>query len=77
MSIRQETELNPNTQYTHGSTCSHCAGVSSHETWCITSNSRIRYAFGIVVDGRQLTLGDELILHALGVEWKGTSYRES
>jgi len=69
MSRHQQTESAPGNPYTQGSTCGHCAGVTGHETWCITCNTFVRYAFGIVLDGRQLTRGDELNLHALGVEW--------
>jgi hypothetical protein len=69
MSRYQQTESAPGNSYTPSSICGHCAGVTSHETWCITRNLFVRYAFAIVLDGRQLTLGDELILHALGVEW--------
>ena len=49
--------------------CDHCAAVTSHEPWCIVSNAIVRYAYGIVSRASLLTLGDELILHALGVRW--------
>jgi hypothetical protein len=71
MSTHQQTELARRGQYTQSSICGHCLGVTSHEAWCITCNTAVRYAFEIVLDGRQLALGDELILHALGVEWSG------
>jgi hypothetical protein len=76
MSPRQQTELSHANQYSAGPTCSHCAGVTSHETWCITCNPNVRYAYGVVLDDCRLTLGDELILHALGVEWRRESYGE-
>ena len=69
MSTRPQTELSPTNQLTAGSVCDHCAGVTSHETWCITCNAMVRYAYGAVMEGGRLTLGDELSLHALGVEW--------
>ena len=69
MSIRPPTESAHYSQCTQGSICEHCSGVTNHETWCITRNALIRYAFGIRLDGRHLTQGDKLILHALGVEW--------
>lgn len=75
MSRYQQTELAPGNPYMQGSTCGHCAGAVSHETWCITCNAFVRYAFGIVLDGRLLTQGDELILHALGVEWNAAAHK--
>ena len=69
---RQQTDSG-HSQYGEGSICGHCAGVTSHQTWCITCNAVVRYAFGVVLDGRHLTLRDELILHALGVKWSGVA----
>ena len=69
MSTRQQTELSGTNQLAAGPVCDHCAGVTSHETWCITCNAIVRYAYAAVMDGSRLTLGDELSLHALGVEW--------
>jgi hypothetical protein len=71
MSSYQQTESDPGSQPTHGSICDHCGATTTHETWCITCNTVVRYAYGIVLDSRDLTLGDEIILHALGVEWSG------
>jgi hypothetical protein len=71
MSTRQPTELSRSNEESAGRICSHCAGVTSHETWCITCNAFVRYAYAVVLDGGRLTLGDELSLHALGVEWSG------
>jgi hypothetical protein len=48
--------------------CSCCAGVTTHEAWCITHNVFVQYAFRAVLDNA-LTIGDTLILHALGVKW--------
>jgi len=67
MSEYQQTESVHANQAQH-SVCDHCGGGATHETWCITCNNVVSYAFGIVMDGRQLTLRDELILHALGVK---------
>lgn len=71
MSARQQNELARTNQYSAGPVCDHCAGVIRHEPWCITRNEIVRYAFGAVLRGSILTLGDQLILHALGVEWSG------
>lgn len=70
MSTRQQTESAHSNQYSESSICDHCAGVTSHEPWCITCNAVVRYAFGAASGGGHLTVGDELILHALGVEWE-------
>ena len=48
--------------------CSHCAGVTTHEAWCSTHNVFVQYAFRAVLNN-DLTVGDTLILHALGVKW--------
>ena len=48
--------------------CSHCAGVTTHEAWCGTHNVFVQYAF-LAVLNNDLTIGDTLILHALGVKW--------
>jgi len=71
MSIRQQNESVHSNQYSESSVCDHCAGVTDHEPWCIMRNALVRYAFGVVSRTSQLTLEDELILHALGVEWAG------
>jgi len=75
MSIRQQIESSRSIQLSAGSVCNHCAGVTSHEAWCITCNAVVRYAYGLVLDRSQLTVGDELILHALGVEWSSKPYK--
>src|SRR5262249_44723376 len=48
--------------------CSHCAGVTSHEAWCSTHNMFVQYAFRAVLYN-DLSIGDTLILHALGAKW--------
>ena len=67
-----ETEVwHHENQYTADSACSHCSGVVSHEPWCSTKNSNVRYAFQAVLYPDCLTIHDGLILHALGVAWEG------
>ena len=60
-------------QYGADSACSHCSGVVSHEKWCSTKNSNVRYAFQAVLHPDCLTIQDGLILHALGVAWEGNN----
>ena len=43
------------------------SGVVRHENWCITRNEAVSYAYEAVLDAEKLSLGDRLILHALGV----------
>ncbi len=52
------------------SLCSHCEGVNRHEGWCITQSENVCYAHRIVFQPKQLSPGDQIILHALGVSWK-------
>ena len=55
-------------QYPADPECSHCAGITAHEAWCIAHNLFVQYAFQAVINN-DLTIGDTLILHALGVKW--------
>lgn len=73
MPSRQQIESAHGNQHPPGSICDHCGGTTTHETWCITCNTIIRYAYGIVLNGRRLNQGDKIILHALGVEWSECS----
>jgi hypothetical protein len=59
-------------QYRVEPACSHCAGVTLHEAWCSTHNVFVQYAF-LAVLNNDLTIGDTLILHALGVKWDRSS----
>ena len=72
MSEYQQTE-SAHANHAQHSVCDHCGGGATHETWCLTCNIVVRYAYGIVLDARRLTLGDTIILHALGVQWSGCS----
>lgn len=60
-------------QYNAEATCEHCGGVVRHERWCITRDALVQYAYGVVLDPGKLTLGDLLILHALGVSWQSNA----
>ena len=55
-------------QYPADVACSQCAGVNTHEAWCSTHNVFVQYAF-LAVLNNDLTIGDTLMLHALGVKW--------
>jgi hypothetical protein len=56
-------------RYSAQSACEHCGGVVRHESWCITIDPVVYYAYQIVLDPSKLTLADALMLHALGVAW--------
>ena len=71
MAPHQQNESARSYQYSEGPTCDHCASVIGHEPWCITCNAVVRYAYEVVSRENLLTLEDELILHALGVDWSG------
>lgn len=57
-------------RYSADSACEHCEGVVRHEAWCITVSSIVLYAYQVALDATKLTIGDQLILHALGVVWR-------
>jgi hypothetical protein len=61
-------------RYHAEATCEHCAGVIRHETWCITRNPQVFYAYDVVVNPGKMQLRDRLILHALGVNWAADEY---
>jgi hypothetical protein len=50
--------------------CDHCLGVGDHESWCVTRDPKVLYAYAIVNDPCALTYRDSLILHSLGVTWR-------
>lgn len=56
-------------KYTADSACEHCQGIIRHETWCITKNANVLYAFDILIHIENMTEQDKIILHALGVIW--------
>ena len=56
-------------RYSADKACEHCEGIIRHESWCITRNPAIYYAYQAVVDAGKLSVGDHIILHALGVQW--------
>jgi hypothetical protein len=64
-------------QYDAKSACEHCGGVIRHERWCITVDPLVQYAYEVVLHPEKLSRVDQLILHALGVEWKQNSCQGS
>jgi hypothetical protein len=69
MSVENQLPLRHSNQYSADLSRVYCDGVIHHESWCATQNANAYYAFEAVLDPRQLSFGDELSLHALGVVW--------
>jgi hypothetical protein len=69
MPEQNDLPLRHSNQYSVDSVCMHCDGIIRHESWCATQSANVDYAFQAVLDASQLSPGDELILHALGVAW--------
>ncbi len=55
--------------YNAEAACEHCGGIIRHERWCITLDALVYYAYEIVAEPGKLSMGDKLILHALGASW--------
>ncbi len=49
--------------------CQHCDGIICHLPWCMCIDPYVLYAYEIVAEPSKLTIGDALMLHALGVAW--------
>jgi hypothetical protein len=62
-------------RYSADSACLHCEGVIRHESWCPVQNASVLYAYRTVSEPDLLSLGDQLILHALGVTWTAAKLR--
>jgi hypothetical protein len=62
-------------QYNAISAGAHCEGIIRHESWCPEQNANVHYAYQAVSRPDLLSLGDQLILHALGVAWTAEKIR--
>src|SRR3984957_5481361 len=71
MAVQDHLPSSYSNQYSADSACGHCDGISRHESWCITQNASVQYAYQAVSGTGQLNPGDHLILHALGAAWTG------
>ena len=69
MSVENQLPRRHSNRYSADSSCAYCEGVVRHESWCATQNANSYYAFEAVLDPTQLSVGDEVTLHALGVVW--------
>ena len=69
MSDRTPTTWFHSKLYSAQTACEHCGSAVHHEPWCMTLNTETFYAYKIVMDPTELTVGDALILHSLGAAW--------
>ena len=67
MNSAQTSYRSHSNRYSSDRACEHCEGVIRHETWCITKNEIIRYAYQAVLNAESLSVGDQISLHAVGV----------
>ena len=68
--LHSKAILYHNNEYNSQAACGHCEGIIRHERWCQTLNPVVYYACKIVVSPKELTMGDAIILHSLGVLWE-------
>jgi len=54
--------------------CARCGGQVVCEPWCETVNVTVRYAHDAVLHPSHLSIGDRIILHALGVRWTSRTF---
>lgn len=69
MSNNSPTVWYHSNRYNAQAECEHCKGIVRHESWCITMDATVAYAYEVVTNPTKLSVGDELMLHALGVKW--------
>jgi hypothetical protein len=77
MPPQNQLPLHCSNQYSAESACVYCEGIVRHESWCVTQSDNVHYAFQAVSNPNELSLGDHLILHALGVAWRAEGLRGS
>jgi len=70
MTINHQSSLRPSNRYSADSACNHCEGIIRHESWCITQNAYVHYAYQAALFSNQLSLEDRIILHGWGVAWR-------
>jgi hypothetical protein len=65
----EQAALFHSNKYSADSACEHCEGIIRHESWCITTNPRVFYAYDIIIHPENMTQQDQIILHALAALW--------
>lgn len=69
MKAQNGARLGQSDQTAEGLSCARCGGLVLCESWCESVNACTRYAYDAVLHPLNLSLGDRIILHALGVRW--------
>jgi hypothetical protein len=69
MKAQNSTRFGQSEQTDEDLSCARCGGVVLCESWCESVNACVRYAHDAVLHPTHLSLGDRIILHALGVRW--------
>ena len=69
MAVRKKTRWWQSRLADEDWTCARCGGVVLCMPWCESVNARVNYAHDAVRHPSHLSMGDRLILHALGVRW--------
>jgi hypothetical protein len=54
MNTAQTSYRSHSNRYSSDRACEHCEGIIRHETWCITNNEVIRYAYQAVLNAESL-----------------------
>jgi hypothetical protein len=69
VAVRKKTRPGQSCLVDEDWTCARCSGVVLCMPWCESVNARVNYAHDAVRHPSHLSIGDRLILHALGVRW--------
>lgn len=69
MAVQDQLPLSHSNKDSADLACGYCDGILGHEPWCVTQNASVQYAYQIILDPSQLSLGDDLTLHAWGAAW--------
>ena len=73
MPTHNQQPVRHSNQYSADSACAYCSGIIRHELWCITQNVDVCYAHRVALFPDELSLEDQIILHAWGVAWHAES----
>ncbi len=69
MNAQNSARLGQSDQTDEHLSCARCGRDVLCESWCESVNGCVRYAHDAVLHPTHLSLGDRIILHALGVRW--------
>ena len=69
MQVQNQLSLHHSNRYSAESACAHCEGIIRHEFVVRHTERHYLLCISGSLTENQLSLGDELILHGLGVVW--------